>query len=239
MSKLIMIQNRKHPHYGEVGYLDEFEGANEYAKEGEKYFKLAKCQHGLSGCYVTLDDITAPAAAGLETEVLVVDPDATRLGSPGRGGRPTDMTPPVINKLILAFSNGWNITEACAYAGISRPTYYLWLEKDDQFSYKMSQAQSTVSSTAKKVVVESIKSGDIATAKWFLERRDPEYSSKLAVRPEDPASQKREDALKEFMDDTDDGAYSDGTDDVSAEPSTPALAEGGGEVAQSPTDIHD
>lgn len=175
----------------------------------------------------------------VEAEVIAPDPDATELGRRDRPGRPTLMTPEVIGKLIAAFNNGFSITEAVQYAGIHRDTYYDWKAKDDFFSYKMSEAQAAVGRRAKQVVAQAINSGDLNTAKWYLARKDPEFSSKLAVRPDNPDDNKREDSLKEFMDDTDDGAYSDATDDVSAESSTPAITEGGSEVAQSPPDIQD
>ncbi len=127
---------------------------------------------------------------------------------PNGVGRPTDKTPATITKLEAAFNNGFNITEACQYAGISNMTYYRWLAEDDQFSYKMSVAQSAPNTKAKSVIIEALKAGDVATARWYLDRRDPDFKAKAELEVS-PGMIKTEEKLKEFMDDTDDGAYDD------------------------------
>lgn len=176
----------------------------------------------------------------IEGEVIQQDPDAVRLGSAGRPGRPSDMTPPVVAKLIVAFNNGYNIGEACDYADIHRTTYYRWLEKDDQFSYKMSQAQAMPNRKAKEVVLSALNQGDISAAKWWLERKDPEFKNKgeLVVPPGQATTEEK---LKEFMDDTDDGAYpSLDAGPAHAEREQPPaenITDSGDEVAPGPPDI--
>lgn len=175
----------------------------------------------------------------IEGEIVVTtELEAAELGSVNRGGRPSDMTVDVVTKLIAAFNNAYNIGEACGYAGISRMTYYRWLEKDDEFSYKMSEAQAAPNKKAKEVVLTAINEGDVNTAKWYLDRRDPDFKPKGELAIPD-GQQKTEEKLKEFMDDTDDGAYPDAVtaDAISAEPTAPTGTEVRGEVAQSPTDI--
>lgn len=167
-----------------------------------------------------------------------LDPDAIELGRVDRGGRPTDMTPEVVTKLIAAFNNMYNITEACQYADISRTTYYRWIEKDDRFSYKMSQAQSAPTRKAKEIVVDGINKGDTGLALRLLMLKDPDFKPKATLdAPE--GQQRTEDKLKEFLDDINDGAYPDThtEDDVSAEPVAEVEPVSRGEVAQSPTDI--
>lgn len=177
----------------------------------------------------------------VEGEVLLPlkqDVDAKELGRPDRGGRPTSMTVDVVGKLLAAFNNAYNITEACQYANIDRSTYYDWLAKDDTFSYKMSQAQSAPNMKAKAVIIEAIKAGDVNTARWYLNARDPDFKAKGEIgTPE--GQQATEAKLKEFMDDTDDGAYSDpdGAHAIGEQSAAEASAEGGDEVAPSPTDI--
>ena len=161
-----------------------------------------------------------------------LDPVAQELGNPNRGGRPTDMTPEVVTKLIAAFNNAYNITEACDYAGIARVTYYRWIEKDDKFSYKMSEAQSAVNRKAKEVVVQAIKEGDASLGFRWLERRDPDFKPKAEVYNTPELAETRE-KIKDFLDDTTD--YTD--DDAGSQPTTADSSEARGEVADAPTDI--
>lgn len=165
---------------------------------------------------------------------LVVRPAPT-----GEPGRPSKLNVTVVSLLIAAFNNGFNITEACIYAGISRDTYYDWLKNQTGFSDKMTEAQNAVNRKAKEVITQSINAGDAAASKWWLERKDPEFMAKGTLLT-DPNQAKVEDKLKEFMDDTDDDAYPDtspGTDDGGTEPTATVEPEGGAEVAASPPDI--
>ena len=134
-------------------------------------------------------------------------------------------------KMLHALSNDYNIVQSCMYAGISKQTYYNWLE-DPSFAEKVEQAKSMIGMKAKENVIGAITQGDIHTSKWYLERRDSAFKSKADVEVH-PGQTKTHDKLKEFMNDTDDGAY----DDPSSEPPAAPTAEGGTEVAPSPSDI--
>lgn len=144
----------------------------------------------------------------------------------------------IVELLEAAFHNAFNITEACQYAGISRVTYYEWLADDDIFSYRMSVAQAAVLKKAKQNVTAAIQAGDPVISLKVLTLRDPDFKPRGTLEVE-PGDVKVEEKLKEFMDDSDDGAYIDtGADDAaSAEPATPSESEGGAEVASSPPDI--
>lgn len=149
------------------------------------------------------------------------------------GGAPTKYTPNVVNKLVAAFNNAFNITEACEYSGISRETYYNWLENQEGFSDKMSEAQSAPNRKAKEVVITAMNEGDVNTAKWYLDRRDPDFKAKFEGDVYAGERTTTEQKLKEFLDDTNDSAYND----ASGEPTDTAIAEDRSEVADSPTDI--
>lgn len=66
---------------------------------------------------------------------------------------------------------GYNDTEACFYAGISRNTYYQWLNDQAEFRDKIEHAKSGLNMKAKGVVVDALSKGDLGTAKWWLEHR--------------------------------------------------------------------
>jgi hypothetical protein len=86
-------------------------------------------------------------------------------------GRPTKLTKAVVTKLVQAFELGCNDTEACAYSGISRNTYYRWTEEDTEFSDKIKSAKVHVLLRAKMNVADAINRGDLKTSQWYLERK--------------------------------------------------------------------
>lgn len=89
-------------------------------------------------------------------------------------GRPTKLyDEEIVRKLEQILKIDGTIDQACSYAGISRETYYHWLEISKDFSTKMQSAQHYPLIAAKHVVVNSITNDkDSANAKWFLERRE-------------------------------------------------------------------
>jgi hypothetical protein len=139
--------------------------------------------------------------------------------NPPTSVRLTKHPEPIVLMLEAAFHNGYNITEACQYAGISRVTYYEWLADDDGFSYRMSVAQGAVNRKAKEIVIAAINAGDANMALRYLQLRDPDYKPKASLEV-DPDSVRVEEKLKEFMDDTNDNAYPAAADDVGTEPTT-------------------
>lgn len=56
-------------------------------------------------------------------------------------GRPTKINYRIINKLADSIQHNATITEACRYAGISRQTYYYYLNSEDVFAEKMTTAK--------------------------------------------------------------------------------------------------
>lgn len=142
-----------------------------------------------------------------------------------------------VKLLEAAFNNMFNISEACQYAGISRETYYNWLGDDNIFSYRMSVAQKAPGMTAKQNIMKALSAGDTNISRWYLERKDPEFKPRAQIDPPPEGQQTTEEKLKDFLDDRNDGAYANTENDVSVEPATTPIAEGGDEVAPGPTDI--
>jgi len=57
-------------------------------------------------------------------------------------GRPLKVDYKVIIKLADAIQHNANVTDACRYAGISRDTYYRYLNTEEVFAETMSTAKS-------------------------------------------------------------------------------------------------
>ena len=90
------------------------------------------------------------------------------------GGRPTKYAPEVITKLKAAFANSFTVEQACYYAEITKDTYYNWIKRNPQFSDEMDRASHQPMMKAKQVVVGSINSGDVESAKWWLKNKAPD-----------------------------------------------------------------
>lgn len=56
-------------------------------------------------------------------------------------GRPTKINYRIIIKLADSIQHNATITEACRYAGISRQTYYYYLNSEEVFAEKMTIAK--------------------------------------------------------------------------------------------------
>lgn len=171
----------------------------------------------------------------MSTRQADLDPQAVVLASESRVGRPSDMTPVVVTKLIAAFNNGFNVSEACDYSGISRNTYYRWCKEDEQFNDIMESAKAAPNRKAKEVVIQAINGGDAQLAFRYLQARDPDFKPKFEGELAHGLQETR-DKIKDFLDDGSDlneaGANAGG-----AEPDTSATGSTGGTVAQTPQDI--
>lgn len=55
-------------------------------------------------------------------------------------GRPPKVNYKIMAKLEDALANGANVCEACKYAGISRDTYYRYLNEEEVFAKRMRMA---------------------------------------------------------------------------------------------------
>lgn len=169
------------------------------------------------------------------SEKMELDPQAIIIANPSRVGRPTDMTPTTVTKLIAAFNNGFNVSEACYYAGISRQTYYRWLEADSDFSDIMEHARQAPNRKAKEIVVQAINGGDAQLAFRYLQARDPDFKPKFEGELAHGLQETRN-KIKDFLDDGTDLDQT-GTDVSSAEPAETATGNGGEEVAPTTPDI--
>lgn len=121
-----------------------------------------------------------------------------------KGGRPTKYTPAVIGKLEAAFNNGYNIVEACQYSGIHPDTYYEWLKTYPEFTDKMEMAKAMPNRKAKEILVGAMNAGDTGAAKYWLDRRDPDFKQKGELDL-NHGLQETQEKLREFFDDTNDG----------------------------------
>ena len=97
-------------------------------------------------------------------------------------GRPRKITKEVVGKLEYAFMKGFNISEACDYAAISRDTYYEKLKQSKEFSDRMERAKTKLQRKAKLNLAEAIEGGNLDESKYYLERKcKDEFSVKQEI----------------------------------------------------------
>lgn len=89
-------------------------------------------------------------------------------------GRPTVLTPEVVQKLEHAFSIGATDIEACFYAGISRGTLYNYQKENPDFLDRKEMLKERQVFKARMVIVQALQDGDKNMAKWYLERKRKE-----------------------------------------------------------------
>lgn len=95
-------------------------------------------------------------------------------------GRPTIMTPELVNKLETAFSMGCTDLEACLFANISKQTLYNYQDKNPEFVDRKAMLKEKLILKARSVIAESLNKKDENTAKWYLERKAKnEFSTKV------------------------------------------------------------
>jgi len=99
-------------------------------------------------------------------------------------GRPTKMTPEVIERLRYAYMIGSTNAEACAYAEISARALYVYLEDNELFKHKIDDWKLNPILKAKTMVVENL-STDLKNAQWYLERRAKEFKPKQDITTND------------------------------------------------------
>lgn len=87
------------------------------------------------------------------------------------GGRPTVMTPEVVSKLEGAFAQGFNITDACILADITREAYYKYCERKPGFADKVEALRRRPFLSSVLGINKLIKAEDPTTLRWYAERK--------------------------------------------------------------------
>lgn len=97
------------------------------------------------------------------------------------GGRPTRRCPETVAAaLAVAFSLGATVSGACAHAGIGRSTLYAWDVADPGFPDRLKALGAPQVLRALQTV--SAHLDDPRMARWYLERRHPDFRRSGAVR---------------------------------------------------------
>lgn len=120
---------------------------------------------------------------------------------------PTSKTPSTIDKLyalkkekfIDAYkkTNG-NITDSASIAGISRATYYSWIEKDKKFALAILDSEANLNDEIRQVLIQKAAEGDMTAVIFYLKNRHPDFKPQPQVLIQQNFGRILEDERKEF-----------------------------------------
>ena len=68
-----------------------------------------------------------------------------------------------------------HITQSCEGTGISRQTYYDWLEKDPVFAKQVMESEQHLNDEIRDVLINKAGSGDMAAVIFYLKNRHPDF----------------------------------------------------------------
>lgn len=98
-----------------------------------------------------------------------------------KGGRPSATTSDVVAKLTEAFKLDVTVEEACAYAGISKDTYYRKTKSDPAFSDEMERARLFASWKARRSVIGGMEHDPHLALKYLERKRKAEFSPRSEI----------------------------------------------------------
>lgn len=84
-------------------------------------------------------------------------------------------TPEIAAKLVEYLSQAVTVKDACALVGIAPQTFFQWCKRDASFRDATTRARAQGRLSAVLVIQDSVlRNKDTESAKWLLERTDPE-----------------------------------------------------------------
>lgn len=88
-----------------------------------------------------------------------------------KAGRPSVINEEIIRKLEVTIASGMSISASCHFSGISTSTFYEHKALDKEFANRMRWAEEWATFRARQVILQAIDNGDIACARFWLERK--------------------------------------------------------------------
>ena len=95
-----------------------------------------------------------------------------------KGGRPTDFTKEIVNKLEQAFAIDCSVEEACSYAEISRNTFYDYLKINPTFNDRIADLRERPVLAARQRAVKGINETYGNAMDYLKRKRRLEFGDK-------------------------------------------------------------
>jgi len=100
-------------------------------------------------------------------------------------GRPTVMTPEVIEKLEEAFAWGCSDVEACLWADIATKTLYVYQEKNPEYAQRKAELKENPILLARKSVVSSLEKDPKLAMDYLSRKKKDEFSNRSELTGKD------------------------------------------------------
>lgn len=97
------------------------------------------------------------------------------------GGRPTVMTLAVIGKLEQVFSMDGTVLEACAYADISKDSYYDYVKLNPDFSDRVEALRQKPVLKARQTVMKNLSESYSNAMDYLSRKAKKEFSTRTEV----------------------------------------------------------
>lgn len=68
-----------------------------------------------------------------------------------------------------------HISKICAALGISRTTFYNWMNEDAEFATKLVDAEAELSDEIREVLISKAAEGDMTAVIFYLKNRHPDF----------------------------------------------------------------
>lgn len=127
-------------------------------------------------------------------------------GVKAKTGRPSVINDSVVRKLEEGAALGLNDASLCLYSNISRTTFYKYIKEHPAFADRLDVLRRNNNILAMRNVRKGLEDADkkergIMT-RWFLEKTDPDFNSKMDVSVQTSGNltiEARSDALESFL----------------------------------------
>lgn len=114
-------------------------------------------------------------------------------------GRPTVMTPEVLQKLEQAFAYGSTDKQAAFYAGISARVLYDYCRVNPEFRDRKEALKDNPIMLARKTVIDAMSSDPALAFKYLERKQKDEFSSRTEVTGPDGDPITKDDGLTESV----------------------------------------
>jgi len=102
----------------------------------------------------------------------------------------------IIGSLKPYLTLGYDLKNACIFANVIYSTVWEWVNKDPMLLIQIQAWQNSVNAKARQNIAKAIEKGSELESKWWLERREKEFSTKQSsnIEPDELYQAKDEEA---------------------------------------------
>lgn len=113
----------------------------------------------------------------------------TKTTAPKRRGRPYKFGAATRKRLVAVIAKGVPLSHAAPLCGVSRSRFFEYRASHPKFEAAVQRAVARAIEKNLDLIITAAKSGDVSSAKWFLERCHAEHFSRNRLELSGPDGQ--------------------------------------------------